>query len=108
MDFLKGKKTIIVAVLFGVAFLVPKLFKFDIPEAVLLILGALGLGAFRLALQALKGVNRGWRTYAAAVITFVAGLAQALGWAWFPVEIVIEVSIVLGIVGVRGALKKLE
>jgi len=102
-----GKKTYILAGLFLVAVLVPVIFTVMIPEWIYGILGALGLGALRLAIADISG-NQGWKTYLAAVAVAVISILTALGVALpFDIELVYGVLGALGVAGVRDAVTKL-
>ena len=105
MSFLTGKKTYIVVGLLAVAFVLAIVFKVVVPEEIYGIMAALGLAAFRAAIADING-NTGWKTYLAAVAVFVISLLSLLGVA-LPLEIIYGVLSALGVVGVRGAVKKL-
>jgi len=100
MNFLNGKKTYIIVALFVVAFVAAQFI--PIPEYVWGILGALGLGAVRSALQKVSG-NAGWKTYLAAISVAVVSVLSALGIS-LPLEVVYSVLGALGVVGVRDAI----
>ena len=106
MNFLKGKKTIIVMVLFAVLAVVSLLTNIDVPEGVYAILGALGLGFLRAGVTKLSD-NAGWKTYVAVVAAIGIGFFQTLG-VDLPFEVIYTVLGSLGIVGVRDALKDIS
>jgi len=103
IEFLKGKKTYIIAVLFLGLVLIPVLTGKMIPEAVFGVLAGLGLGFFRTAIQKISG-NKGWKTYVAAGLVAVISIVNGLGMT-LPIDIEIIYSLcgVLGIVGIRKA-----
>jgi len=106
LEFLKGKKTYLLAVLFLAGVLVPVIFKITIPEEVFGILGALGLGAFRAAISKVSG-NHGYKTYLAAFAVAIVSIASALG-ATLPLEIIYGICSVIGVVGVRDAVEHIK
>jgi len=107
MDFLKGKKTYVIAGLFVLMIIIPLVAGFVIPEWVYGILASFGLAAVRAGMQEVSG-NKGWRTYAAAALVGVVSLGSALGWTWLPVDVIYSLAGVLGIVGIRKAVGKLK
>ena len=107
MDFFKGKKTYIIVAVFVLAMIIPAATGFVVPDYVYGILAALGLGAVRLGMQAISG-NKGWKTYAAALIVGLVSLANAVGWTWLPMEMVYSLAAALGVVGIRDAVEKLK
>jgi len=108
IDLLKGKKTYLIALVFLVLVAIPLVTGKVIPEQVYGILAGLGLAFFRLAIQKVSE-NKGWRTYAAAVLTIAISLVTALGVVVPPsiVDMVYGIATVLGIVGVRKAVADL-
>jgi hypothetical protein len=104
LDFLKGKKTYIVVGMFTVLAVLVALNN-PIPEYVFALLGALGLGALRLALADVSG-NKGWKSFAAAGAVVAIAVLQALGVV-LPYEAIYAVLGALGVAGVRDAVGKL-
>lgn len=105
MDFLEGKKTYITAGLFLILALIPVLFDVVIPGYVFGILGALGLGTLRAGISAISG-NKGWKTYAAAVLVAAIAVLQTQGID-ISFDTVYAIAGALGIVGIRDAVKKI-
>ena len=105
MNFLKGKRTYIVAVLFIVGVLVPIIFGISIPDAAYGIASALGMITLRAGIAAVSG-NHGWRTYAAAIAVFLITILNAIG-VNFPVDIVYTLAGAFGIIGIRKAVEGL-
>ena len=104
IEWLKGKKTFIIAILFLV-FALLIAFQIAVPEFVYAILAAIGLSTFRLAIAEISG-NTGWKTFAAAGIVFVIAILNALGIV-LPYDVIYGICAALGIVGVRSAVSKL-
>lgn len=103
---LEGKRTYLVAILFLAGVIVPVAFGVIIPEWIFGILGALGLGALRLAISSVNG-NKGWKTYVSAVAVAGVSIASGLGVV-LPLDIIYGVLGSLGVVGVRDAVDKLK
>jgi len=104
------KKTTWVALLFLAAFILAKVYVgFEVKPWLYGILSSLGLAAFRLALQKVSG-NKGWKSYASAVIVFAASVLNAVGVVVSPetLEIVFSLCTVLGLVGVRDAVNHIK
>jgi len=104
IEWLKGKKTFIVA---GIFLVLVVLFAVGIvvPEWVFGVLGGLGLATFRAAISEISG-NAGWKTYVAAVCVVAISVCNALGLA-LPFDVIYGILAALGIVGVRDAVSKL-
>jgi len=103
---LKGKKTFILAGLLLVAVLVPIVLKVPVPEAAYAVLAALGLGAVRLALADLSQ-NQGWKTYAAVGLVILVAVLETIG-VKIPYDLLYGFAGVIGLVGIRDAVGKLE
>lgn len=109
MNFLKGKKTYIVGLVFLVLAVLAATGNVP-PEWVFAVLASVGAGALRAALQELCA-NKGWKTYASAAITAVVAVLQAAG-VTLPIglsyELIYSLCAALGIVGLRAAVGKLK
>ena len=77
-----------------------------LPEFVMPVLAALGLGFYRASIAAVSG-NKGWKTYASALVIGALGVLQQFNIV-FPYEIVYTITGAFGIVGVRDAHEKLK
>lgn len=106
MEFLKGKKTYIIAILFLLAVIVPVAVGVQVPEWVYGVLASLGIVALRAAVADVSG-NQGWRTYAAAIVVAGVSIAQALGVP-LPLDLIFGICGALGLVGVRAAVEKMK
>jgi hypothetical protein len=109
MNFLDGKKTYIIGGLIIVGSLVILLTGntiADVPEFAWAILGAVGLGTVRVAINsASEDDNKGWKTYAAAVALAVGGGLKVAG-VEYPNEALVILG-ALGLTGTRDAIKKI-
>ena len=109
MEFLKGKKTYIIVGLFVALFVVQSFVLSDgqvVPEWVFGLLSGVGLAAIRAAFQDVSG-NKGWKTYLAAFVVAGVSVANGLGLT-LPLDAIYGICSVLGVVGVRDAIKKLK
>ena len=102
-------KTSIIAIIFLGVFIFTKITGAEVKPWLFGIFSSLGLAAYRLALQKVSG-NKGWRSYAAAVIVFGVSFLTAIGVVLPPgiIEIIYSIGGVLGIVGLRGAAADLQ
>jgi len=107
LNFLKGKKTYLVAVIFLLLVVLPSVSSVVVPEWVYALLGALGLGAIRAGVQKISG-NKGWKTYVAAFAVAVLSVLNALNIKLpLDVEVLYGIFSALGIIGVRDAMKEI-
>jgi len=105
ISFFKKNSHYIIAVLFAVLGVLYLGVHIAMPTWLFPLLGAFGLGAFRLAITDISG-NKGWKAYTASVLTAVLAVLQA-EHVDIPYSTVYAVLGALGFVGVSHAVDKL-
>ena len=105
-EFLKGKKTYIVAFMVAVVIFL-HMIGIQIPDEVYVILGALGVSGLRAAISKLPTSNKGKKTYITAGITAILSTLDLLKIVNIPNEIY-GALITLAGVFLRIGIKKAE